>query len=57
MLDLGLSTTTRAVLGVRGAFTPPYSPPAGYRWDYVTEDGGLVLDRNDPVMELVRITA
>lgn len=39
----------------KGAGVPgPYPPPAGYAWDYVTENNIRVTERNEPVVALVR---
>lgn len=58
MLDLGLSTTSTAVIPAEKAgITPPYPAPTGYRWDTVTESGAVVRENNQSVIELVRIAA
>lgn len=41
--------------GVGAAAYAPYAAPAGYRWDFVTEGGATVTERNIPVVELQRV--
>lgn len=58
MLDLGLSTTSTAIiLTGKAVIAPPYPPPPGHRWDAVTERGIAIRENNQFVIELVRNAA
>lgn len=35
----------------------PYPAPAGYYWDFVTEDGSIVTQDNEPAVELMKRAA
>lgn len=50
--SLGRADGARLIKG--GGVPAPYPPPAGYRWDYVTENNIRVTERNEPVVALVR---
>lgn len=39
-----------------GAVQGPYPPPAGYRWQYVTENNNRTTENNNLVVELRKIT-
>lgn len=52
-IDASLATVLE---GVGASAYAPYSAPEGYRWDFVYDDGELVTDQGEPVVDLVEIT-
>jgi hypothetical protein len=51
--NIGLDLAGAAISGA--GVPAPYPPPPGYRREYVTESGVAVIERGQPVVELVRI--
>ena len=49
-IGLSLSLTSNKGVGVSG----PYPAPAGYRWDYVVENGMPVTEGGQSVVVLLR---
>ncbi len=55
MLGIGLSIPLATVLAPGNpAAWASSAAPAGYRWDFVTQNGALVTRSGEPVVALVR---
>jgi len=53
-LSLGLGLALTRNKGVGAAQYASHPAPAGYRWDFVTDNGVRVTDGNQPIVDLVR---
>ena len=54
-MRISISKSLTSPKGVGAAQYASSAAPAGYRWDFVTDNGVRVTDRNVPVVDLVRV--